>query len=130
MKKLASLLVVAGMLFLSCGNKNVQEEEVAPEEEPVIVEEEPVQEDTAAVEAAQTEEAAPAAETKTTAKKATTKKNTVTTAKVGDDSKTKNIGSPKDIDTKSTITLQPVDNSKKSSEPATPAVSGGKEIKF
>ena len=130
MKKLASLFVVAGMLFLSCGNKNAQEESVV-EEEPIVMEEEPVEEDTTAVvdEAATTEEAAPAAtQTKTTTKKAT--KKTTATATVTDDSKAKSLGSAKNIDANATITLQPVDNSKKSSEPSSPSVSGGKEVKF
>ena len=130
MKKLASLFVVAGMLFLSCGNKNAQEE-TPVEDEPIIMEEVTVEDDSTLMieEPAQTEEAAPAAETKTTTTKKATKKTTAT-ATVTDNSKAKSLGSAKNIDANATITLQPVDNSKKSSEPATPAVSGGKEIKF
>lgn len=66
MKKLVSLFVVAGMLFISCNNNKTSEPEVIEEE---IVEEEVIQEDTQAV-----EEIAPAAEPTQNVKKASSKK--------------------------------------------------------
>lgn len=76
MKKLASLFVIAGMLFISCGNKTNQEEEVVAEDTVAVV-----MEDTVAVVTEDTvpvEEVAPVAQA---APKKAVKKQKVSTAK-------------------------------------------------
>ncbi len=62
MKKLFALLVVAGMVFASCGGSNTQENVNADATEPAQVEEQAVVEEQPAAEMPETAEEAPVAE--------------------------------------------------------------------
>lgn len=62
MKKLFALLVVAGMVFASCGGSKTQENVNADATEPAQVEEQAVVEEQPAAEMPETEEEVPVAE--------------------------------------------------------------------
>ena len=154
MKKLASLFVIAGMLFISCGNKTNQEEEVVVEDTVAVVEDTVV----VAEDTVPAEEVAPVVQP---APKKAVKKQQVVKAKT-DLSKAKDLGiSTKDaggatVSTKSmqgdaktdlsnsrelgistkdaggaTVSTKPMSGNNNSNAAATATpVNGGKEIKF